>query len=80
MKKNVTIFDRMRVFVKWMKLQEGYGLAGKCDFCYSSKLNRLDSHTKELNEDTIEYTATYKCMNCDAVAEAKEIWKKGGKA
>lgn len=80
MKRNVTVLDRIRVFIKWIRLQEGYGLAGTCDFCRSTKLNRLESHTEQIDETTIEYTATYKCMNCDAVAQAKEIWKRGGKA
>lgn len=76
MKRNVTIFDRLRIFFKWIRQEEGFGLSGSCDFCNSTKLTRLESNTEKIDDNTIEYVATYKCMNCNAEAKAKEIWKK----
>lgn len=77
MKRQVTLWDRLRVFFMWVRQQEGYGLTASCDFCRSSKIQRLKSQVKQIDEDSIQFNALYKCMNCGADASIEEVWMKG---
>lgn len=76
MKNDLGLFDKIRIFSKWLRDQKNFGLIGSCDLCHSSKIIRLEHRTHRIDDNTVEYTASYKCMNCNAEARAREIWER----
>lgn len=75
MKRPLRCFDKIRIFNKWLKNQNGFGLICSCDLCNSTKIRRLEFQT-EMIDGAIEYFARYECLNCGGFAEAKEVWAK----
>jgi hypothetical protein len=69
MKRRLSLFDKCKMFYKWLNGQDGFGLIGSCGLCNSTKLSRL-----KFIEDGEEYSAIYKCESCGAEAQVSEIW------
>jgi hypothetical protein len=74
MKRPLGFSDKLRIFIKWMRQHKDFGLVGTCSVCQSTRVRRIDSKD-EREGFNVSYTATYECMDCEAMAVAHETWK-----
>lgn len=76
MKRKIRFWKKARLFYNFLLEREGYGLEASCNFCNSSKIDRIKGEVTVLEDGRKKYEAEYKCMNCGALADINEIWKK----
>lgn len=55
--------------------RKGYGLEASCDFCNSSKIDKIEGKVIVMEDGRKNYRAKYRCMNCGASADVNEVWE-----
>jgi hypothetical protein len=76
LKRKVRFWKKAKLFYRFLLEREGYGLEAACDLCNSSKIDKIEGKVIALDRNTRKYQAKYKCMNCGALADVNEIWRK----
>ena len=74
MKKKMSIWYKIKLFIAWLRHDGSEGLITCCSFCQSTRVRRFGSFEYNASLNSKEYRATYICQNCKAVATAKERW------
>lgn len=76
MKKKYSFWQKTKVYYRFLREREGYGIRTVCDFCESDKIDKLNGKSSSLNNSESHYEASYKCVNCGASGSIYEIWTK----
>lgn len=76
MKRKIRFWKKAKLFYRFLLEREGYGLEASCDFCHSTKIDKIEGKVTVLNDGKKKYEAKYQCMNCGALADINEVWEK----
>lgn len=75
MKTQLNFMDSFKIVCHWLIEHNKNGLITICSFCHSSNIIR--EGYKEVKVDgKLLYKASYKCLKCNAKANAFEDWSK----
>jgi hypothetical protein len=74
MKRHITLGDKTKLFIKWMRGHADYGLLAACSCCNSTRIKRTGSREDDVFKGVRSYNATYECMDCRATATCTETW------